>query len=99
MERTREIGIRKALGARPSTILGQFIVEAVVLAFSGGVIGLGLAIAGVLFAGSALELPTRVPTFAVVLALGSSALIGLIAGIYPAARAARLDPIEALRHE
>jgi putative ABC transport system permease protein len=99
MERTREIGIRKALGARPATILGQFIVEAVVLAGSGGMLGLLLAIGGVTVAGMALELPTRVPLFAVVLALGSSAATGLIAGIYPAARAARLDPIEALRHE
>jgi putative ABC transport system permease protein len=99
MERTREIGIRKALGARPATILGQFIIEAVVMAGSGGLIGLLLAIAGVTIAGAALELPTQVPMFAVVLALVSSAFIGLAAGIYPAARAARLDPIEALRHE
>lgn len=99
MERTREIGIRKALGARPATILGQFILEAVVLAGSGGVVGLLLAIAGVSIAAAALELPATVPTYAVIIALASSAFTGLAAGIYPAARAARLDPIEALRHE
>jgi putative ABC transport system permease protein len=98
-ERTREIGIRKALGARPRTILAQFITEAVVMSVLGGAIGVVLA--GVLVAvlGSALELPAAVPPWSVLVALASSSAIGLIAGIYPAARAARLDPIEALRYE
>ncbi|MCK6548422.1 ABC transporter permease [Myxococcota bacterium] len=99
MERTREIGVRKALGARPSTILGQFIAEAVALSGFGGAIGIVLASITVVGAGQLLELPTKISSFAVILALASSALTGLVAGIYPAARAARLDPIEALRHE
>lgn len=99
MERTREIGIRKALGARRLTILGQFITEAVVLALVGGVGGVLLASVAVQVAGRVLELPAEVPGFAVALALASSAITGLVAGIYPAARAAKLDPIEALRYE
>jgi putative ABC transport system permease protein len=99
MERTREIGIRKALGARPSAILVQFVTEAVVLSAIGGAVGVGLAYAVVEVAALALELPAVVPPWAVALALASSALVGLGAGIQPARRAARLDPLEALRHE
>jgi putative ABC transport system permease protein len=98
-ERTREIGIRKALGARPSTILGQFVTEAMALTTLGGAIGVALAAAGVSFAARLLDLPAKVPLWAVAIALGASTLVGLFAGIYPAARAARLDPIEALRYE
>lgn len=100
-ERTREIGLRKAVGAQDSDILFQFLVEALVLCFMGGVIGVGLAY-GVAFVFG------RIPssTFSVVitadslmLALGFSLLSGLIFGIYPAMRATQLDPIEALRSE
>lgn len=98
-ERTREIGVRKALGARPASILLQFLGEAVLLSALGGAAGVILAYGSVAAAAKALELPATVPTWAVLVALGSSALVGLIAGVYPAARAARLDPIEALRYE
>jgi putative ABC transport system permease protein len=98
-ERTREIGLRKALGARRSRILSQFVIEAVVLAFCGGVIGvlLGYGIAGV--GRFAMDVPATVPPWAVAVALGVSGGIGLLFGIYPAARASRLDPAVALRNE
>ena len=95
-ERTREIGLRKALGARRRRILGQFATEAVLLALAGGVLGgLGLS----LLAHWVLALPTKVPLWAVLLSLGMSSTVGLLFGIYPAARAARLDPVEAMRTE
>ena len=98
-ERTREIGIRLAIGALASQVLTQFLVEAVVLCLLGGLIGiaLGLAIAG---AGSALlQIPFNVAPSVVLMAFLFSGAIGLIFGFFPARRAARLDPIEALRHE
>jgi putative ABC transport system permease protein len=98
-ERTREIGVRKALGARRSRILGQFATEAVALALLGGVIGLGLGL-GLAFLGRwALGLSTAVPIWAAVLSLAMSSGVGLIFGIYPAARAGRLDPVDAMRAE
>ncbi len=98
-ERTREIGIRKALGARRWRILMQFATEAVVLSLVGGIIGiaLGFGLAGL--GRWALGLLTAVPWWAVALSLGMSSGVGLVFGIYPAARAARLDPIEAMRSE
>jgi putative ABC transport system permease protein len=98
-ERTREIGIRKALGAKRSRILGQFAIEAVTLSFIGGLIGLGLGFGISFLARWALGFPTVVPTWAVVLALAMSSGVGLVFGIYPEARAARLDPVEAMRSE
>lgn len=98
-ERTKEIGIRKALGARRRRILLQFATEAVVLAFVGGVVGIGLGF-GLAFLGRwALHLSVAVPLWAVALSLAMSSGVGLVFGIYPAARAARLDPVEAMRAE
>jgi len=99
MERTKEIGIRKALGARKIRILAQFATEAVVLAMVGGVLGLLLGFgisSGVRWV---IGIPTVVPPWAVALALFMSSGVGLLFGIYPAARAARLDPVEAMRAE
>ncbi|MCI0673105.1 MAG: ABC transporter permease, partial [Myxococcaceae bacterium] len=98
-ERTREIGIRKALGARRKRILAQFATEAVVLALVGGVLGVLVGHGLSTMARWMLSLPTEVPAWAVVLALVMSSGVGLLFGIYPAARAARLDPVEAMRTE
>jgi putative ABC transport system permease protein len=97
-ERTREIGLRKALGARRGRVLLQFVIETVLLASFGGVIGVLLAFGATLLA-RFLEFPAEVPTWAVVLGLGVSSGIGLLAGIYPAWRASRLVAAEALRVE
>ena len=98
-ERTREIGLRKAIGAARSDILWQFLVEAMTLSVSGGLVGIVLSIVGTIVLGYALSLPTGVSVDTVLLAVGFSAAVGLFFGIYPAMRAASLHPIEALRYE
>jgi putative ABC transport system permease protein len=98
-ERTHEIGIRKAIGARRVDILRQFLVESSMLAASGGLIGVCLAWMVALLVRSATPVPMAVPVSAVVISVSLSAAVGLFFGIYPAQRAARLDPIEALRAE
>jgi putative ABC transport system permease protein len=98
-ERTREIGIRMAVGARSSDILQQFLVEAVILAASGGVVGIALGVGGSWIASEALDLPFSVPIPATVLAFGVSVAIGVIFGVFPARKASKLRPIEALRYE
>ncbi len=95
-ERTREIGIRKSLGARQNDILKQFLCESATLSAIGGLIGLILAeIIGIFV--SRVLLPTVIPWYAAVISIGVSAMVGIVAGLFPAWKAARLDPIEALR--
>jgi len=97
-ERTREIGIRKSLGARQGDILRQFLFESSTLATIGGLIGLVIAkLIGLIV--TIYLLPTIIPWYAAVIAIGVCALVGVVAGLYPAWMAARLDPIEALRAE
>ena len=98
-ERTREIGIRKALGARRRDILMQFLVEAATLSTVGGILGLALGILIAVAIGMLTPLPTYVSPIAVLLGLVVSTVVGVFFGAYPAARAARQDPIEALRWE
>ncbi len=103
-ERTREIGIRKAVGANRSDILLQFVIEAIIVTLVGGAVGV---LAGVVVArivdgqdfGTGSPVTTVVAPWSIFVALGVSAIIGLFFGIYPAFRASRLDPIEALRAE
>jgi putative ABC transport system permease protein len=98
-ERTREIGIRLAIGAQERDILVQFLVEATVLSLIGGLIGiaLGMALAGL--ASSSMSIPFTPSLPVIALAVGFSGAIGMVFGFFPALRAARLDPIDALRHE
>jgi putative ABC transport system permease protein len=98
-ERTREIGLRRSLGARRRHIVLQFMTESAVLAAVGGMIGLGLAYIAVAIVRAVTPIPVRTPLSAVIIALTVSTGVGLFFGIYPATRAAKLDPIEALRAE
>ena len=98
-ERTREIGIRRAIGAKQRQIVAQFLIETVVLSFSGGLIGICLGITIPWLIENLAKMPTIVNLSSLVLSLGISVSVGIIFGIYPAFRAARLDPIVALRHE
>jgi putative ABC transport system permease protein len=98
-ERTHEIGIRKAVGARRGDILNQFLVESSTLAGIGGLIGVVSAWVVAVLVRNLTPVPMVVPVGAVVMGVGLSTLVGLFFGIYPARRAAKLDPIEALRYE
>jgi putative ABC transport system permease protein len=98
-ERTREIGIRRALGARRRDIISQFLIETMVLACTGGIIGIALGLGGAFFAEKAADVPVNVQFWSPLLAFGISVAVGLIFGLYPARRAAYMDPIQALRHE
>jgi len=98
-ERTREIGIRKSLGARRSDILMQFMVESTVMALVGGAIGVLVAWLLAVIVRNATPVPMAVPVMAVLASIGISSAVGMFFGVYPARKAARLDPIEALRYE
>ena len=98
-ERTREIGLRKALGARRSDIMAQMLTESVVLSIFGGVIGTMAGSAIAIGISSVTPVPASIEPWSVALGIGITALVGLFFGLYPAMRAARLDPIEALRRE
>ncbi len=99
MERTREIGIRRAVGAKRRDILSQFVTEAVVLSVIGGVIGLAIGASLATFVSNRLDLEPIVSSGAVILALGTAAIIGAVAGIGPAFKAASVDPTVALQYE
>jgi putative ABC transport system permease protein len=98
-ERTREIGVRKALGARRRDIMLQFLVEALALCLIGGLIGIALGTGAAMALSRWMQWNTLISGEAVAVAFGFSAVVGLFFGIWPARRAARLDPIEALRYE
>jgi putative ABC transport system permease protein len=99
-ERTKEIGVRRAIGARRADIIWQFLLEAMTLTGAGGLIGIAFGFIVSLLLNVLLpSLPSRVPLIWVAVGFSGSVVIGLVAGIYPAFKAARLDPIEALRYE
>lgn len=100
-ERTREIGLRKAVGAKPSAILTQFLVEAVVLCLVGGILGIIVAygLAALIAKSAPLMEDTQIPAWAILLSFGFAASVGVVFGMFPAIKAARLNPIDALRHE
>ncbi|MCB1033402.1 MAG: FtsX-like permease family protein, partial [Acidobacteria bacterium] len=97
--RTREIGIRLAIGALEREVLLQFLVEAIVLSSLGGLVGIALGLGGSALAGRLLGVPFVFEPGIVVLAFAFSGAVGVIFGFFPARKAARLDPIDALRHE
>ena len=98
-ERTREIGIRKAIGAQRNAILTQFLIEAVILCELGGMIGILLGILGGNAVGLALDLPAVIPWEWVTIGVVVCSAVGLVFGVYPAWKASSLDPIDALRYE
>ena len=98
-ERTREIGIRKAIGARKSSILIQFLIEAIILCIAGGLMGIIIGIGIGNFAGSFLNAQSAIPVDWVIIGISLCVMVGIIFGTYPAYKAANLDPIEALRYE
>jgi putative ABC transport system permease protein len=98
-ERTREIGIRRAVGAKKRNIMAQFIMEAVVLCQVGGIVGVGLGILGGNVLALVLKLPPVIPVDWVIIGLIICSVVGIVFGTYPAFKAANLDPIESLRYE
>lgn len=98
-ERTREIGIRRALGAKKRDIVGQFLIETILLSGAGGLLGVVLGLAVPMAISHFAEMVTIVQFWAPTIAFSISVLIGVLFGIYPAFRAAEMNPVEALRHE
>jgi len=98
-ERTREIGIRMAVGGRPADILAQFVTEALALSVGGGLVGVGLGIGIATLLAREFHWPTIIRAGTILLSMGFSALVGIVFGLYPAQKASRLDPIDALRFE
>jgi putative ABC transport system permease protein len=98
-ERTREIGIRKALGARRRDILAQFVVESATISLVGAALGIGLGIVLAMVVRALTPMPAAIAPWSVIMAVALGISVGVIAGVYPATRAARLDPIQALRAE
>jgi putative ABC transport system permease protein len=98
-ERTREIGLRMAVGARGRHILLQFLIEALMMASAGGLVGIGLGIGISSLVSALARWPTVITAFSVALGFVSAELTGVVFGFYPAQRAAALDPIDALRYE
>jgi putative ABC transport system permease protein len=98
-ERTREIGIRKALGARTRDVMIQFLTESAILSACGGIIGVALAVSIVMAGGAALQMKVIVRPSVILMAVSFSAIVGIFFGIYPASKAAKADPIDALRYE
>lgn len=98
-ERTREIGIRKALGAKRKDILSQFLVESIILSISGGIIGIILGIVAAKLVSTILGWATLISVWSILLAFSFSVFVGIFFGLYPAMKASKLHPIEALRHE
>ena len=98
-ERTREIGLRQALGARPEDVLKQFLIEAIILSLAGGLIGVLLGIVGAYLFGQLGGMRTEIVPISIPISFGAAAIIGIFFGYYPAQQAAKLEPIVALRHE
>lgn len=98
-ERTREIGIRKALGAKTSTIMFQFLTESVILCLIGGILGFAIGVGGATAVSAIMNIPMTIKFSTIAIAVGFSSAIGIFFGIYPARRAAKMPPIEALRRE
>ncbi|HSN29945.1 MAG TPA: FtsX-like permease family protein, partial [Kofleriaceae bacterium] len=98
-ERTREIGVRMAVGARSWHVLGQFLAEALVLSLAGGALGIALGVGLAYQLAARFHMPHAIHTNVILLAVGFSAAVGVVFGLYPARKASRLDPIDALRFE